>query len=144
MPLTGGPWVLPAMVVTALAAGLLKGQLVLGKATARTTERIAGLGELGRLHRIGAAIGLKALLLVVLMMLMGYLVRHSGWPPPLRGWLCLAVGFALLWGSRAYWRLVIGDRLTNTLCWLVMLLWLLLLAQGALQGLNQALNGAGQ
>jgi hypothetical protein len=119
------PGWLALLVFSALAAGGLKARFVLGKATSRTVARAATVGHLGRLQRVGVAIGLKALLLVLLMMALGYLVRHSGLPSPLRGWVCLAIGFALLWAARDYWRLVVGARLSHLVFGLACLLVLL-------------------
>lgn len=97
------------LVGSALLAGWLKGRLVLAKAADRTLQRAAAIcgGTLGQ--RVFAALGARALVLVLAMMLLGYAVRHSGLPPGVRGWICLAIGFALLWSSVRYWRVLFGQ-----------------------------------
>lgn len=102
------PWMAALLVASALLAGWFKGWLVLGKAADRTLQRVAATdsGTLGQ--RVLAALGLRALALVLVMMLLGYAVRHSGLPVGLRGWVCLAIGFALLWSSLRYWRVLIA------------------------------------
>ncbi len=84
---------------TALALGFIKGYFVLPKIARKNVARIHQLPVESPLY---ATFSLKSWALVLLMILLGRTLRLMGTPPFFIGVLYVAVGFALLLGSRAY------------------------------------------
>lgn len=124
--LAGHPLGLISLMVSALGLGYLKGRFVLAPVAGRTLDRLADRAGGGRLKSIISALGLRSLLLVAGMMLLGILVRRSGLWPELRAWVCLAIGFALIWSARVYWQEIIGHAWTRRLGAIALIVWLTL------------------
>ena len=85
----------------AVVAGLLKAHFALRRAAARTTARIESRGD-GRC--IGGFLSLPTWGFVLLMMLLGYWLRHGLLPRAIVGLIYVAVGVALASASRQLWR----------------------------------------
>jgi hypothetical protein len=94
------PWSV-ALVIGGLAAGTVKGRLVIRGMAARNTARIIARGD-GRC--LGGFLAPKTWLLVAVMMASGMILRRSGVPHPVLGVLYTAVGTGLLIGARQLWR----------------------------------------
>jgi len=48
--------------------------------------------------------------MVIMMILLGWLLRHSGLPGELIGTVYVAIGWALLFSSRVLWRRALSRR----------------------------------
>ena len=105
--ITGVHWVLLAPVwwdapvgLAALGVGWAKGRFVLAKAAEANALRIEGSA-----HRrfIGAAFPLGMWVMAVAMMVLGAFLRRSHMPRLWLGLIYVAVGTALLLGSRVTW-----------------------------------------
>jgi hypothetical protein len=90
-------WLLLAL---AIAAGVFKALFVLECTARRTIDRIRERGD-GRC--IGGFLSIRTWLFVGLMMLVGYLLRHSALPRAIVGLIYTAVGTALLVAARRLW-----------------------------------------
>ena len=101
----GGFWLHNAdLVVLALPAillGFVKSHVILDKTAAKSIKRIL-LFDDGTC--LGAVYSKATWLLVLAMMGMGMLLRHSSLPRPLLGMLYITIGWALFWSSRNGWR----------------------------------------
>ncbi len=101
----GAHWLFNAdlliLVIPALLLGLLKSHFILDKTARKSISRILLLKD-GTC--LGAVYSKQTWLLVVAMMTMGTLLRHSSFPRPLLGVLYITVGSALLWSSRNGWQ----------------------------------------
>ncbi len=95
----GGAGVTYALLFVCL--GLVKGFFVLDRAALRSIERIAARG---RNACAGGFFSKWSWFLVLGMMLFGQLARHSPIPRADIGLLYVAVGTALLFSSRRFWR----------------------------------------
>ncbi len=109
----GSRWVLRSatsyavlQVVAAAAVGAVKARLVLDRAAGRIVERIQVRGD-GRC--IGGFLSLKTWAVVVLMAGTGRLLRGGLLPRHLVGLLYTAIGAALLFGARNFWRAWHGE-----------------------------------
>lgn len=87
--------------VGGIAAGLLKGFLIIRKFAERNTARLIARGD-GRC--LGGFLSAKTWLLVALMMTSGILLRRSAVPRPVLGVIYTAVGTALLAGCLPLWQ----------------------------------------
>ncbi|MEK7703027.1 MAG: hypothetical protein AAB317_03605 [Nitrospirota bacterium] len=85
--------------VIALIIGFVKGQIVLPKVAAKNITRIHALPESSPLFM---TFSVKSWMLVLGMILLGRLIRALGAPHFIVGAIYLAVGIALLLGSRVY------------------------------------------
>jgi len=94
------PWSL-ALAIAGVAAGTVKGRLVIRKMADWNTARIIARGD-GRC--LGGFLAPKTWLLVAAMMASGMILRRSGVPRPLLGVLYTAVGTGLLIGGRQLWK----------------------------------------
>lgn len=88
------------LLACALFAGLLKGHFILRRAARRTIARIESRGD-GRC--IGGFLSAPTWGFVVLMMLLGYWLRHGLLPRAIVGLVYVAVGVALASASRRLW-----------------------------------------
>ncbi len=88
----------------ALGVGLLKGQFVLNRTANRVIDRVQDLAEPNPLKSVFQMFGWKTILLILSMMGIGVALRWAGVSFEVRGLIYLAVGLALLWSSRCYWR----------------------------------------
>ncbi len=93
----------------AIAAGWLKGRLVLSRSARRTLARIE---ERGNGRCLGGFLSWWSWLLVASMILVGRLLRSSGLPGSVLGPIYLAIGVALVTGSLTFWQA--RRRLTAT------------------------------
>lgn len=93
----GSPWTLLA----AVAVGAVKSVLVLDRTARRNLDRIMARGG-GRC--LGGVYSWRMWGFIVLMMLLGRWLRHSGLDGALVGLVYLAVGTALFASSRLFWR----------------------------------------
>ncbi|MCX6563010.1 MAG: hypothetical protein NTU60_05325 [Candidatus Aminicenantes bacterium] len=87
--------------VGGIAAGLLKGFLIIRKFAERNTVRLIARGDGSCL---GGFLSAKTWLLVALMMTSGILLRRSSIPRPVLGIIYSAVGTGLLAGCLPLWR----------------------------------------
>lgn len=94
------PWSL-LLAVAGVAAGVVKGRLVISKMADWNTARIIARGD-GRC--LGGFLAPKTWLLVAAMMASGIFLRRSGVPRAVLGVLYTAVGSALLIGGRQLWK----------------------------------------
>ncbi len=92
-------WMAPVLAM-AVAVGALKAEYVLAHAARRAIERIRARGD-GRC--IGGFLSIRTWLFVLLMMALGYALRHGLAPKPAVGVLYVAVGTALLLAARRFW-----------------------------------------
>jgi hypothetical protein len=104
---TGARWLLtlhassPALLIgAAVAAGVIKSHLALRPAARRVIRRIEERGE-GRCA--GGFFSWSTWLLVLAMIALGQLLRHSPMPRWALGAIYLAVGVALITASRHLW-----------------------------------------
>ncbi len=88
----------------ALTVGLLKGKFVLDKTAARVIDRTASLNESNPFKSVFQMFGGKTIALIVSMMGIGVILRAAGVSFEIRGLIYLAVGTALLWSCREYWK----------------------------------------
>jgi len=94
------PWSL-LLAVAGVAAGVVKGLLVIRKMADWNTARIIARGD-G--HCLGGFLAPKTWLLIIIMMGSGILLRRSGVPRPILGVLYTAVGTGLLFGGWQLWK----------------------------------------
>lgn len=92
-------WAWP-LLAAAFAVGWVKGRFLLAPRAAANAERIGAGAEHRPLHETFSA---PTWALVAGMMGLGFLLRHSGIPRPAIGWVYVAIGAALLFGSGAAW-----------------------------------------
>ena len=89
------------LVIPALFLGTLKSRFILDRTAKKSIDRIRLLED-GTC--LGAVYSVKTWMLVLLMMSMGIVLRHSPFPRPLLGMLYITIGWALFWSSRHGWR----------------------------------------
>jgi hypothetical protein len=89
------------LLIAAVFAGALKARLVLRRAARRSIDRIRSRGDD---RCLGGFIPLWGWGLVLLMMGMGFALRHGLLPHPVVGLIYVAIGTALLTGSVDFWR----------------------------------------
>ncbi len=114
LSIAGSAWTLAAVhgatvalvFLFALAVGWAKGNFVLSRTARRTLSRIEERGD-GRC--LGGFLSWGSWALVVVMILLGRTLRHSGLPAVVLGPLYVAIGIALLTGSTTFWQA--GSRL---------------------------------
>ena len=94
------PWSL-LLAAAGVAAGTVKGRLVIRKMADWNTARIIARGD-G--HCLGGFLAPKTWLLIAVMMSSGILLRRSGVPRPILGVLYTAVGTGLLIGGQKLWK----------------------------------------
>jgi len=87
---------LPALVV-----GTLKSYFILDKSARSGLHRISNFSDN---TCIGAVYSWKTWLVVLLMMAFGILVRNTSLPALLKGAVCIAIGWSLLYSSRLAWK----------------------------------------
>ena len=90
-----------ALASGGVALGILKGRFALERTARSSAARIASRGD-GKC--LGGFLSWKSWVFVLAMVTAGAVLRRSGLPRELLGVLYTAVGTALLWGSRVYWR----------------------------------------
>jgi hypothetical protein len=88
------------LVVPAMALGTMKSILLLDKTARRSLDRILRLAD-GTC--LGAVYSVKTWILILLMMVAGYVLRHSSLPAYLVGLLYMTIGWALFLSSRHAW-----------------------------------------
>jgi len=89
-----------ALVPAALVVGLLKARVALEPTARRSAARIRARGD-GRC--LGGFLSWRTWLFVAAMMALGAGLRRSPLPRGVLGFVYVAVGAALLWGSRVFW-----------------------------------------
>jgi hypothetical protein len=94
------PWSL-LLAAAGIAAGMVKGRLVIRKMADWNTARIIARGD-G--HCLGGFLAPKTWLLVAAMMASGIILRRSGAPRPILGFIYTAVGTGLLIGGLQLWK----------------------------------------
>ena len=94
------PHVMP-LIAAAVVAGVAKSRLMLDRVARRLVERILTRGE-GRC--IGGFLSLRSWLLVAVMAGGGGLLRSGLWSRTVVGLVYVAVGTALVLGSRKLWQ----------------------------------------
>ncbi len=99
--------VLP-VALAGIILGTLKSRIILDRTAIKGVERIKKFGDN---TCIGAVYSWKTWLLVLSMMLMGFMLRHSSVPPLLLGLVCTAIGWSLLYSSRHGWRELVAARI---------------------------------
>jgi hypothetical protein len=92
---------LAVLALLAILLGFLKSHFILDKTAAKSINRIL-LFDDGTC--LGAVYSKATWMLVLAMMGMGILLRHSSLPRPLLGIIYVTIGWALLWSSRNGWR----------------------------------------
>ncbi|MEW6251370.1 MAG: hypothetical protein AB1716_12040 [Planctomycetota bacterium] len=98
--LAGGRTYMAVLVVVAMLAGVLKAEFVLARTARRVISRIQARGD----HRCaGGFLSVRTWLFVLLMMALGYTLRHGLLPHEVVGVIYVAVGAALLVASRRFW-----------------------------------------
>lgn len=90
-----------ALVIIALAVGFFKGKFVLEKSAAGGIARIQSMPNPSPITQIYNA---KYYILLAAMMGLGMGIKFLGLPNDIRGPIDLAIGFALLNGSKVYFR----------------------------------------
>jgi hypothetical protein len=102
----GGLWLRSAdalwLIIPALLLGSAKSLLILDRTAEKGIQRILRFNGTAC---VGAVYSIRTWLLVMAMMAMGYLLRHSGTPKPVLGALYITIGWALVLSSRHAWRL---------------------------------------
>ncbi|HSH69891.1 MAG TPA: hypothetical protein VK997_08230 [Deferrisomatales bacterium] len=93
------PW-LVFLLALAAAIGLAKGHLLLSRTARKAAARIARRGD-GTC--LGGFLSWQSWLFVLCMMGTGAVLRRSALPRTALGVVYVAVGIALLWGSRVFW-----------------------------------------
>lgn len=93
------PWLVGLLALGA-GLGLAKGHLLLSRTARRAAARIARRGD-GTC--LGGFLSWQSWLFVVVMMTAGAMLRRSALPRTALGVVYVAVGIALLWGSRVFW-----------------------------------------
>lgn len=88
------------LVTAAIAAGTLKSFLILDRAATQGINRILTFRD-GTC--LGAVYSVKTWILVLCMMTVGVILRHSPLPMLLLCYMYLMVGWALIWSSRLAW-----------------------------------------
>ncbi|MCP4593705.1 MAG: hypothetical protein GY842_23465 [bacterium] len=113
----GARWVLRAgttyphlQIAAAAVVGVLKARLVLDRTARRVVERIRARGD-GRC--LGGFVSFRTWALILGMVLLGRVLRGGILPVHVVGLLYTAIGVALLYGSRNYWRAWHSERLTS-------------------------------
>ncbi len=86
-------------LVIALGLGFIKGNIVLKKLAKKYSARIQQLPEISPIYMTFSR---KSWIMVVGMIVLGRLIRAFGAPHLVVGVIYVAVGFALVLGSRAY------------------------------------------
>ena len=85
----------------AFVIGSLKSLFILDKSAKKSIDRIQNLTDGSCL---GAVYSYKTWLLVLAMMGMGYIIRHSSIPLSTIGFIYVLIGWALLFSSRHGWK----------------------------------------
>ncbi len=89
------------LVALALVLGVVKGHLILDRVARKAVIRIR---MRGRERCLFGFFSWKTWLLIAVMMGSGIALRRSGTSPEILGVIYMAVGTALLYGDRTYWR----------------------------------------
>lgn len=90
--------------VTAFVVGLVKGRFVLKRVAKKYCIR-AGEIEYSKVDTMTGwvkVLGVKGILLIVLMIMLGILLRHSNIDRPILGVIYFAVGIAMLYASKEF------------------------------------------
>ncbi len=98
---------MPIVLVLAVAAGAAKAEFVLARTARRAIERIRVRGD-GRC--VGGFLSWRTWGFVVLMMGLGYTLRHGLLPHGVVGVIYVWVGTALLLASRRFWAALVRYR----------------------------------
>ena len=91
--------------------GFLKGRFVLQRTALKQIARIRSLPNPAPLKQL---YGRKFLILIAVMMGISVAMRFSGIDPAIRGTILIAVGFALIEGSTAMFKAVVGLKESDT------------------------------
>ena len=91
---------MPAVLALAVVAGAFKSEYVLARAARRAIERIHTRGD-GRC--IGGFLSARTWLFVLIMMGLGYALRHGLAPRAVVGVIYVAIGTSLLLAARRFW-----------------------------------------
>ena len=91
------------MIVLALAIGFLKGHFLLSRMARRNIERIIGLSPHKEKICLFAFQAIQAYLVILGMMAIGILVRHSSVAREVLAVVYLAIGSGLMYASIPYW-----------------------------------------
>lgn len=89
------------LLIPAVAVGTAKALLMLDNAARKNILR---LSEKDDGDCLGGVYSAKMWGLVAVMMIMGWVLRHSGLPSEVVGMLYVAIGWALLFSSRLVWQ----------------------------------------
>lgn len=81
--------------------GLLKGEIAVAKAAKKSIARIQTLPEPSPFHRVFTK---GQWMLILGMMFLGFLIRQLPVDKSYRGLVLAAVGIALVWASRYFWK----------------------------------------
>ncbi len=88
------------VIGVALVVGTFKSIMVFQRTALTNVERINKLGEQAPVAQVFSG---KAWGLIAFMMALGMIMRFSGLPTELRGFVIIAVGWGLLLASRVVW-----------------------------------------
>jgi hypothetical protein len=91
---------MPAILLLAVVAGVLKAEYVLARTARRAIDRILARGD-GRC--IGGFLSARTWLFVLMMMGLGYALRHGLARRAVVGVIYVAIGTALLLAARRFW-----------------------------------------
>lgn len=88
------------MVIPAACLGWLKSRFILDKTARKNIDRILKLQDGACL---GAVFSVKTWGLVLMMSLLGVIIRHAPISQQIVGFLCIIIGFSLIFSSRYAW-----------------------------------------
>lgn len=89
------------------ALGLLKGHFVIGKSALRSIVRIQNMPERSPFYQLFSK---GTWILILGMMSLGMIIRFLHIEKAYRGLVLAAIGIALLWASRCFWKAAVGGR----------------------------------
>lgn len=89
------------MIIPAACFGWLKSRFVLDKVARKNIDRILTLQDGACL---GAVFSMKTWGLVLMMSLLGVIIRHAPISQQIVGFLCIIIGFSLVFSSRYAWK----------------------------------------
>jgi len=92
------------LILLALAAGFIKGHFIFSKLARRNIRRIGELSPHKEKICIFAFQALQSYAIVLGMIILGILLRHSSLSRQILAVIYLAIGAALVYASASYWR----------------------------------------